>query len=115
MERWPDEGVDGLRRINPTVVAAIALGALVLLIAAMMVLGNRSSEDDRLTGDEVTASSADPADRCSSKATYDELKSELFRRAAAARGGEEAAFGEIASHGDAQRFVRPVPGEHLRR
>ena len=99
MERRPDEDVgDGVQRVNPTVLAAIALGALILLIVAMMVFGNRSSEDDRLTGDEVATSSADPTDRCSSKATYDQLKNELFRRAAATRGGDEAAFGKIASY-----------------
>ena len=99
MERRPDEDVgDGVQRVNPTALAAIALGALILLIVAMMVFGNRSSEDDRLTGDEVATSSADPTERCSSKATYDQLKNELFRRAAATRGGDEAAFGKIASY-----------------
>lgn len=95
----PDEGVgSGVQRVNPTVLAAIALGALILLIVVMMIIGNRSSEDDRLTGDEVTASSENPADRCSGKATYDQIKNELFRRAAATRGGEEAAFAKIASY-----------------
>lgn len=98
MERRPNEDVGGgVQRINPTVLAAIALGALVLLIVAMMIFANRSGEDDRLTGDEVATSSADPTDRCSSKATYDQLKGELFRRAAASRGGDEAAFLKIAS------------------
>ena len=99
MERRPSDGVgSGVTRVNPTVLAATALGALVLLIIGMMVFGSRSSEQDRLTGDEVAASSADPADRCSSKATFDQIKNELFRRAAAARGGDEAAFGKVASY-----------------
>ena len=99
MERTPDEDVgSGVQRVNPTVLASIALGALILLIVAMMVFGNRSSEDDRLTGDEIASSSEDPVDRCSGKATYDQIKNELFRRAAAARGGDEPALGKIASY-----------------
>ncbi len=87
-----------MQRVNPTVIAAIALGALILLIVAMMVFGSRSGEDDRLTGSEVEASGEDPAARCSGQATYDEIKKELFRRAAASRGGDEAAFGKIATY-----------------
>ena len=99
MERRPDEGVGGsVRRVSPTVIAAIALGALILLIIVMMFFGSRSSEDDRLTGPEAAASAEDPADSCSGQATYDEIKKELFRRAAAARGGDEAAFGKIATY-----------------
>jgi uncharacterized protein YecT (DUF1311 family) len=77
--------------------AAIALAALILLIVVMVFAGNQSSEDDRLTGNEVVASNEDPADRCSSRVTYDQIKRELFRRAAALRGTDEAAFGKIAS------------------
>ena len=44
-----------MQRVNPTVLAAIALGALLLLIVAMMLFGERrNGEDDRL-GNEVTA------------------------------------------------------------
>ena len=99
MEHRRDEGVGGsMQRVNPTVIAAVALGALILLIVAMMVFGSRSGEDDRLTGSEVAASSEDPASRCSGQATYDQIKKELFRRAAASRGGDEAAFGKIATY-----------------
>ncbi|HET6941512.1 MAG TPA: hypothetical protein VFH89_05070 [Sphingomicrobium sp.] len=87
-----------MQRVSPTVIAAIALGALILLIIVMMVFGSRSSEDDRLTGPGTVASAGDPADRCSGQATYDEIKKELFRRAAAARGGDEAAFNKIATY-----------------
>jgi hypothetical protein len=87
-----------MQRVNPTVIAAVVLGTLILLIVAMMVFGSKSSEDDRLTGSEIAASSEDPAARCSGRPTYDEIKKELFRRAAASRGGDEAAFGKIASY-----------------
>lgn len=86
-----------MQRVNPTVLAAIALGALILLIVAMILIGNRSSEDDKLTN-EVTASKADPSERCGSQATYDEIKRELFRRAAAQRGSDQAAYDKIGSY-----------------
>jgi uncharacterized protein YecT (DUF1311 family) len=94
-----DERVGGtVQRVNPTILAAIALGALILLIVAMMVFAGRDGEDDRLTGDEVTASREDPEQRCASRATYDQIKRELFRRAAALRGSDEAVFGDIAGY-----------------
>lgn len=99
MEPPRDERVGGtVQRVNPTVLAAIALGALILLIVAMMVFAGRNGADDRLTGDEVTASREDPEQRCSSRATYDQIKRELFRRAAALRGSDQAVFGDIAGH-----------------
>lgn len=99
MEPHKDERVGGtVQRVNPTILAAIALGALILFIVAMMLFAGRDGEDDRLTGDEVTASREDPEQRCSSRATYDQIKRELFRRAAALRGTDQAVFGNIAGH-----------------
>jgi uncharacterized protein YecT (DUF1311 family) len=93
-----DERVGGIvQRVNPTVLAAIALGALILLIVAMMLFAGRNGEDDRL-GDEITALREDPEKRCSSRATYDQIKRELFRRAAALRGSDQAVFGNIAGY-----------------
>ena len=98
MEPRRDERVGGIvQRVNPTVLAAIALGALILLIVAMMLFAGRNGEDDRL-GNEVTASREDPEQRCSSRATYDQIKRELFRRAAALRGSDQAVFGNIAGY-----------------
>ena len=105
----PDEGerVGGpMQRVNPTVLAAIALGALILLIGGMILVGNRSGDDDRLTN-EVTASKADPSERCGSQATYDEIKRELFRRAAALRGSDQAAYDKIGSYSTV-RMEAPV-------
>ena len=97
MEQDDGERVGGImQRLSPTVLAAIALGALVLLIVGMMVIGNRSSDDDRLTG-ETSASRDDPEARCAAQATYELLKRDLFKRAAALRGTDEAAFDSIAA------------------
>ena len=87
-----------VQRMNPTALAAIALGAIILLIAALFVFAGRSGEDDRLLGNEVTASRDDPEKKCASQATYDRIKRELFRRAAALRGSDETAFGNLASY-----------------
>ena len=87
-----------MQRINPTALAAIALGAIILLIVAMFVFAGRSGEDDRLLGNEVAASRDDPEKSCASQATYDRIKRELFRRAAALRGSDETAFGNLASY-----------------
>ena len=99
MEPRRDERVGGtVQRVNPTVLAATALGALILLIVAMMVFAGRNGDDDRLTGDEVTASRQDPEQRCSNRATYDQIKRELFSRAAALRGSDKTVFGNIAGY-----------------
>ena len=97
MEPDRDERVGGwMQRLNPTVLAAIALGALILLIVGMMVIGNRSSEDDRLTNEE-SASRDDPESRCASEKTYDLIKRDLFRRASSLRGSGQAAFDSVAA------------------
>lgn len=95
MER---ESESGARRINPTVLAAVALAALILLIGGMMFFGSRSGDDDRLTGNEVSTAQAQPSERCGSRTVYDEIKRELFRQAAASRGSDAAAFDKIASY-----------------
>lgn len=98
MEPDKDERVGGpMQRVNPTILAAIALGALILLIVGMILIGNRSGDDDRLTND-VTAPNTDPSDRCGSQATYDAIKRELFKRAAAQRGSDEAAYAKIETY-----------------
>jgi hypothetical protein len=92
-----DERVGGpMRRLNPTVLAAIALGALILLIVGMMVIGNRSSDDDRL-GDEATALREDPEALCASQATYRLIKRELFEQASSVRGSGQAAFDSVSA------------------
>lgn len=108
MEPDRDERVGGnVQRANPTVLAAIALGTLLLLIGAMMLFGSRSSEDDRLTGNELAQSSEEPAERCANRATYEAMKREIFRRAAALRGSDQAAFDKIAAYSTV-RMESPV-------
>lgn len=93
------DGLDesGAPRPNPTVLASVALGFLILVIVGMMLWGSRSSEDDRLTGDETAASAGDPNSQCSSKAEADAIKKALFIQAAELRGSDQAAFAKVAS------------------
>lgn len=96
-----------MRRINPTTLALIA-GAALLLILGIVFLRGGNEDQDKLTGNESsTAAADDPEKRCSSKATYDLIKRELFRRAAQVRGSDQASFNRLADYA-ALRMERPV-------
>lgn len=86
-----------VRRLSPTALAAIALGVLLLIIAAAILLREGSSEDDRLIN-AATSAREDPEKRCSSQATYDLIKRDLFRRAAALRGSDQGTFDKLAAY-----------------
>lgn len=100
MEPRREPGVQPpVRRLTPTMIAAIALAVLVLAIGAFLVVQGRNGADDRLTGNESAATSQeDPEQRCSGRSTYDQIKRELFRRAAAVRGSDQAAIERIGSY-----------------
>lgn len=107
MEPGPDKGVGApMRRMNPTLLAAIALGLLILLVVAIVALRGRG-EDDRLTDNQLAQARDDPERRCAGQTTYDLIKRELFRRAAALRGSDQAAFGRIAGY-SAMRMEAPI-------
>ena len=97
-----------MRRINPTILAAIGVG-LLLLIAVVLTIDRRDhSEQDKLTGNEIAAASKSAAaNRCGSQRTYEEIKRELFRQAADTRGRDQAAFDRIAAHASV-RVERPL-------
>ena len=87
-----------VRRLTPTMIAAIALAVLLLAIGVALLLQGRNSGDDRLTGAESAATGEDPEQRCSGQATYDQIKRELFRRAGEVRGSDRSAFDRIGSY-----------------
>lgn len=87
-----------MRNVNWT---AIALGGglllLVLLIAYFAT--SRKAEQDKLTNALVTTTTAPTHEKwCSSNATYDLIKRELFRRAAQLRGSDQAAYEKLAGY-----------------
>jgi uncharacterized protein YecT (DUF1311 family) len=99
------------QRVNSTVIAAAVLGLLIIGIVAAILIGNRSSDDDRLTDSDTAASSRqDPEQRCSGTQTYDRIKRELFDRAADLRGSDKAALQKVASY-SALRMEAPVVRE----
>ncbi|MFL6860501.1 MAG: lysozyme inhibitor LprI family protein [Sphingomicrobium sp.] len=96
----PDDLVRDQRdavRINPTLIALIG-GVVILLALVWYFSGNRSPDQDKLRNPQLEQSAnADPAKRCSAKATYELIKRDLFRRAAQVRGSDQAAFDQIAA------------------
>jgi uncharacterized protein YecT (DUF1311 family) len=79
-------------------IAGLGLAILVGILIAMSLRGGGPGRD-RLSDEDLVAAEeqqADPAATCASQQTYDELKRELFRKAAALRGRDEAAFEAIA-------------------
>ena len=86
-----------VQRVTPTAIAGIALAVLLLLIAGAILLRGSGAEDDRLTN-AVTSAREDPEKLCSSQSTYDLIKRDLFRRAAALRGSDQPAFDKLASY-----------------
>ena len=91
------------RRLNRTVIALVGgLGILILLIAYFAT--SRDPDQDKLIDNGVIEAQppATSEKLCSSKATYDLIKRELFRRAAQVRGSDQAAYGQLAAYA----FVR---------
>lgn len=87
-----------MRRLNPTAIALLA-GALALLLMIYVFAGIRGENKDKLSDDQVAGRAAsDPERRCASQPTYDLIKRELFRRAAAIRGTDQAAFDRLAAY-----------------
>lgn len=96
-----------MRRLNPTVIALLG-GVLILLLLIAYFAGNRNPDQDKLKDSQITKSqAAAPEKRCSSQATYDLIKRELFRRAAKLRGSDQAAYDRLAAYA-VVRMENPV-------
>ena len=89
-----------MRRLTPLNIALIVAGVLILAFVIWTAASTRRDNPDKLTdGNTITEPrAADPAKRCASQATYDQIKRDLFRRAAALRGSDQAAFDKIAAY-----------------
>jgi len=111
--RQPPPGGQGPRRGGPNRWLLI-LGGILLLGAILFGLSlTRSGPgSDALNNNadgeaENPTAAADPEARCAAPATYEALKRELFRQAAATRGSDQAIFGQLASYA-ALRVTKPV-------
>ena len=87
----------GKSRTNLIVVGMVA-GLVVLLAVLWFLSGNRNPDQDRLSNPQVKQTAEqDQSKRCSSNATFDLVKRELFRRAAEVRGNNELGYEQIAA------------------
>ena len=97
----------GSRGPNRTTIALIA-GLLLLLLLFAYFATNRNADQDKLTQADMNAVAAgDPEKLCASKATYDLIKRDLFRRAAQVRGSDQAAYDKLAAYA-VVRMENPV-------
>ena len=97
------------RGITPLQIALIAAAALIAAFAIWTFASTRRSNPDKLpeANSNAEAKAADPEKRCGSQATYDLIKRELFRRAAALRGSDQPAFDKLAAY-SVVRIDRPL-------
>lgn len=100
-----------MRRVNPTVIAAAVIGLLVLVAALFMLRPGGSRDQDKLSDEQAAGRTAGPEKRCASQGTYDRIKSEIFRQAAAVRKSDRAAFDKLASYA-AVRVESPLLRAH---
>jgi uncharacterized protein YecT (DUF1311 family) len=88
-----------MRRLNGTTIALI--GGLVLLVLLVAYFAtSRNPDQDKLTANELSqgeGKAPEPEKLCASKATYDLIKRELFRRAAQLRGSDQAAYDRLSA------------------
>ncbi len=99
-----------MRRLTPTQIGIIIAGVLILAFVIWTASGTRRTNPDRLPDGSAAAAaprSANPQQRCASQATYDLIKREVFRRAAALRGSDQAAFDKLAGYA-VVRIDRPL-------
>ncbi|MEO8546824.1 MAG: hypothetical protein ABI422_00510 [Sphingomicrobium sp.] len=87
-----------MRRLNPTAIALLG-GVLVLVLLLAVFVGTRGGNSDKLSDDQVAGKTVtNPEKACASQHTYDLIKRELFRSAAALRGTDQPAFDKLASY-----------------
>jgi uncharacterized protein YecT (DUF1311 family) len=87
-----------MRRLNWTTIALIS-GLIVLVLLIGYFLTSRNPDQDKLIGNEVAETQPDQSEKlCSSKATYDLIKRDLFQRAAQLRGSNQAAYDQLAAY-----------------
>ena len=98
-----------VKQMNWTTIALIG-GLLLLVLMLAYCATNRDPDQDKLTDSQISASGAPVTSAekaCASKATYDLIKRELFRRAAQLRGSDSAAFDQLSGHA-VVRMENPV-------
>lgn len=95
-----------MRRIDPRILAAAGLGILLIIVVLFMAARRSGPPEDRLA-DEQAASATATEKRCGNQATYDRVKTELFRQAAQLRKSDQAAFDRLSAYASV-RVERPL-------
>ncbi|QNM83232.1 hypothetical protein H8M03_02460 [Sphingomonas sabuli] len=90
-----DTPAEKKRRFNWLVVAILAAIAAGVLLASSVWQGSWGGGDDEATSEEVAAK-PDPEKWCAAQGTYDNIRRELFRRAAQVRGSDEQSYARLA-------------------
>jgi len=86
-----------VRKLNPTIITLLG-GVLLLLFLLWFFTGRSNPDQDKLGGNvALEANAPQPEKRCASKATYELIRRELFRRAGEMRGSDQAAYDRLAA------------------
>jgi uncharacterized protein YecT (DUF1311 family) len=100
----------GRSGLSWTTIALIGGLILLLILVGYFAMGGNPNQD-KLTGTETAADNAaavsDPSKLCASKATYESIKHDLFRRAAQVRGSDQPAFDTLSNYATL-RMEHPV-------
>jgi uncharacterized protein YecT (DUF1311 family) len=101
-----------MRRINPAILAAVAVGLLLLIAAVAMMTRPKTAPQDKLSDAQAAGAGASaPAKRCASQATYDRIKLEIFRQAGQVRTSDQSIFDKLAAYASV-RVERPLLRSH---
>lgn len=108
-DRNPDPRVQRpMRRLTPTQIGLIVAAVLILIFAIWIASSTRQANPDRLPdGNTAATRPANPQATCAAQSTYDLIKRELFRRAAALRGSDQSAYDKLAAYA-VVRIDRPL-------
>jgi uncharacterized protein YecT (DUF1311 family) len=89
-----------MRKLSPTTIGLVALGTILLVMLIFLFTRSGDADKDKLGDDQVGTNVAadDPETRCAAQGTYDRIKRELFKRAAAVRGGDQAAYDKLVAY-----------------
>jgi uncharacterized protein YecT (DUF1311 family) len=97
-----------MRLLTPTQIGLIIAGILILAFVVWTASSTRRTNPDKLPDGNATASRpASPQQTCAAQSTYDLIKRELFRRAAAVRGSDQGAYDKLAAYA-VVRIDRPL-------
>lgn len=112
MNQVPPDCDQGSGRRRAWIVAGLALVALLLVLFLIVGLGNGNGNEDRLPDEVAEREPLMPEQLCGTQSVHDAIKSELFRRAASARGRDQEAFEDIANYSSARMEAPFVTGEN---